>query len=316
MDATGAVREPARFPSWGPGDAAYESFYLKAADPAARRALWIRYTVFKRRGEPAVGSLWVSLFDTAWERPAAWKHSGDALSASAGEYIRMGDAVLAPGRATGPSWELSFEGEAPSWPYLPAGWMYRAPVPRTKPVDLYPAVRFSGHAAVGDRRLDLDGWRGMIGHNWGAEHAETWAWVHGTGFEEAPDAVFDAVLGRIKVGPVLVPWVVNGLLELDGQRTRVGGLPAVRRTKVAASAHALSVSVPGVEAVFEGKPHETVGWVYSDPPGGTHHSLHTSTADLVVRAGGRSLTLRGGASYELGLRPGGHGVEIEPFTDP
>jgi hypothetical protein len=310
------VREPARFPAWGPGDAAYESFYLKAADPATRRALWIRYTVFKRRGAAAVGSTWVTLFDDGWGRPAAWKRSGDALSASAGEYIRMGDAVLEPGRAAGPSWELTFAGDAPSWPYLPASWMYRAKLPKTKAVDLYPAVRFSGTASVGDRRLDLDGWRGMIGHNWGAEHAETWAWVHGAGFDEAPDAVFDAVLGRIKVGPLLVPWVVNGLLEIDGERRRIGGLPAVRKTTVEASPHRLSVSVPGLDALFVGRPAETAGWIYSDPPGGTHHSLHTSTADLTLRVDGRELTVRGGASYEYGLRPGGHDVPIEPFTDP
>jgi hypothetical protein len=316
MVGTADVRERARFPDWGAGDARYESFYLKAADPEARRALWIRYTVFKRRGAAPVGSTWVTLFDAAWDRPAAWKRSGEPLSAPDGEYVRMGDDVLAPGRAQGASWDLSFAGDAPAWPYLPADWMYRAPVPRTKPVDLYPAVRFSGHAAVGDRRLELDGWRGMIGHNWGAEHAETWAWVHGTGFEEAPDALFDAVLGRIKVGPVLVPWVVNGLLVIGGERIRVGGLPAVRKTRVEATPRRLTIAVPGLDATFDAQPHETVAWVYGDPPGGEHHSLHTSTADLVLRTGGRTLTLRGGASYELGLRPGGHDVPVEPFTDP
>ena len=320
-DADG-VREPARFPTWGRDEGRYESFYLKASDPGTRRAVWIRYTVFKRPGEDPVGSTWVSLFDASWERPAAWKASTPSIGAAPGEYLHVGDAVLAPGRATGPTWDLTFEGDAPTFRYLPYDRLYRAPLPRTKPVDLYPAVRVSGRVAVGDRALELDGWPGMIGHNWGAEHAERWIWVHGTAFEEAPDAIFDAVLGRIKVGPVMVPWVANGLLELDGRRIRLGGLPAVRGTKVLDErAGHVEMTIPGeggvkVSATFDAPLSETVAWIYSDPPGGEHHSLHTSTADLVLRVDGRTLTLRGGAAYELGLRPAPHGVPVEAFPDP
>ena len=52
----------------------------------------------------------------------------------------------------------------------------------------------------------------MIGHNWGAEHAERWIWLHGV-FEQG--AWLDKALGRVKVGPVLTPWRdrVPALLE-------------------------------------------------------------------------------------------------------
>ena len=58
-------------------------------------------------------------------------------------------------------------------------WMYRAPLPKTKLLSPCPARRFGGRLGVGERQISLDGWHGMVGHNWGAEHAERWIWLHG-----------------------------------------------------------------------------------------------------------------------------------------
>jgi hypothetical protein len=47
----------ARFPEVGNRAGFYESFYLRACDPAARRGVWIRHTVHKKPGvggRPAV----------------------------------------------------------------------------------------------------------------------------------------------------------------------------------------------------------------------------------------------------------------------
>ena len=38
----------------------------------------------------------------------------------------------------------------------------------------------------------------MIGHNWGAQHAERWIWLHGERFEDRPDDWLDIALGRIR----------------------------------------------------------------------------------------------------------------------
>ncbi len=58
----------------------------------------------------------------------------------------------------------------------------------------------------------------MVGHNWGAQHAERWIWLHGAGFAEDQDAWIDVALGRIKVGPLTTPWIANGALCLGGER--------------------------------------------------------------------------------------------------
>ena len=305
----------ARFPEVARDGGHYESFYLKAAHPSEPRAVWIRYTVWKAPGSEPVGSLWCTLFDASWEQPAAWKQSLPAPTAGDGAFVSIGDARFGPGVVVGPHWALSFEGDEDTFPYLPRPWMYRARVPRTKAESLYPRASFSGSVELGGRRFDLDGWPGMIGHNWGAEHAERWIWMHGAGL--------DVTIGRIKVGPLTVPWVANGFVEIDGRRLRVGGIERIRSTRVNEAPDRCTFALPGADGlVVDGEllaPRPTlVAWVYSDPGGGQHHTVHSSIADLrlVVRKPDRELTQLGGATYELGMRETTHGVPVQPFSDP
>ena len=111
-------------------------------------------------------------------------------------------------------------------------WMYRARLPRTKLTSPAPGARVQGKIELADRpALRLDGWRGMVGHNWGAEHAERWIWLHGVGFEQAPEAWLDVALGRIGVAGRLTPWVANGALSIGGRRLRVGGVGKARAAR-------------------------------------------------------------------------------------
>jgi len=240
---------------------------------------------------------------------------------AAGEHLHIGDARLAPGLAESPRWRLTFEGDDQPFPYLPRGWMYRAKLPRTKAESLYPQVRFSGRVENDGRVMELDGWPGMIGHNWGAEHAERWIWLHGATFAEAPGAVFDAIMGRVRLGRWTVPWIANGFLDLDGERHRLGGLERVRSTQVNEGVEGCAFSLTGADRlVVDGEvvaPRPTLaGWIYSDPGGGQHHVVHSSIADLRLDVGGRPLTALGGATYELGMREAPDGVAIAPFPDP
>ena len=56
-----------------------------------------------------------------------------------------------------------------------------------------PAARFDGSLRVDGRTIAVDGWRGVIGHNWGSQHAERWIWLHG--LTEEGDWL-DAALGQ------------------------------------------------------------------------------------------------------------------------
>lgn len=320
----------ARYPSVDPAKGHYESFYLKAGDAASRSAVWLRYTVHKRPGETPVGSLWATLFDEEGPHAAKVSEPPEQLAAGDATWLRVGDAAIGADGARGEvpglaSWELHFDGGEAAFPYLPRGWMYTAPLPRTKALSLLPAVRVHGTVTVRGRTVTLDGWPGMVGHNWGAEHAERWIWLHGTAFEQRPDAWLDVILGRIEVGGWTTPWIANGCLSLDGVRHRLGGIGRARRTRVEERPERAELWLPGadltVRVEVSAPPRDVVGWVYSDPAGPQHHTAHCAIADLRVRVSRRKqppleLTVAGGGTYELGMREHDHGVPIQPFSDP
>jgi hypothetical protein len=200
-------------------------------------------------------------------------------------------------------------------------------LPRTKLTSPAPAASFDGTivlAGSSPRTLRLDGWRGMVGHNWGSEHAERWIWLHGIGFDEDPGAWLDVALGRVLIAGRLTPWVASGAISLDGRLRRLGGLGA-RGVKVAESAARCSLTLPGeggavVEAHVDTPQGSSAGWRYGDPDGGEHDVVNCSVATLTlnVRPPGeaaRTLHTAHGAAYELGMRERDHGVPLAPFSD-
>ena len=324
------LRTHARFPEVEPKAGHYESFYLKASDPASARALWVRYTVHKRPGEAPNGSLWCTLFTP--DGPRAVKVTTPAASSPPDRYIQIGESVLGPGEVRGSAeaegrsalWQLGFGTGEEALFHLPRGWMYTAPLPRTKLLSPYPNALFTGSARLDGEQFELDGWPGMVGHNWGTEHAERWIWMHGTLFDHPGEAWLDIGIGRIKLGPMTAPWIANGVLCLDGIRHQLGGLERVRATKIGETPSGCDFTLPGKGIRVRGRvfaPAERfVGWVYADPDGPEHNVVNCSIASMeleVERDGVPPLRLRSdhGAAYELGMRETDHGVEIQPFPD-
>jgi hypothetical protein len=325
-----ALRTRARFPDVELASGHYESFYLKACDPAGPRAVWIRYTVHKRPGAAPKGSLWFTLFGP--EGPRAVKVTTEQVSAPPERYIEIADGFFGAekvrGRAEAGSdraeWEIRFATDEEPLFHLPRDWMYRAPVPRTKLLSPYPHALFSGHVSVGEERVELADWPGMVGHNWGAEHAERWIWMHGAGFEHPGTAWLDVAIGRIKLGPATVPWIANGVLSVDGVRHRLGGIERVRSTEVHETPTACEFVLPGKAVRVRGRvsaPRERfVGWVYADPDGSEHNTVNCSiaTMELTLEQASRpplELQSESGAAYELGMRETDHGMPIQPFPD-
>jgi hypothetical protein len=302
----------------------YESWYLKASHPTEPLGVWIRYTTHQKPGEPEKGSLWVTLFGDGPPRAAKVTPGPEALSRGNGSFIRIADSEFADGHVKGSAldanWDLTFEHPEPELRHLPREWMYKAPIPRTKLTSPFPAARFSGRVQFGDRTVELDAWQGMVGHNWGAEHAERWVWLHGTNFEgRGADTWLDAAIGRIKIGPWTTPWIANGVLSLDGVRHPIGGIEKARGTKIDEHPDQLRFTLPGSDLTVTGEvsaPRERfVGWVYADPDGSEHNTVNCSIASLRLDTGGQTLTTAYGAAYELGMRETDHGVPIQPFLD-
>lgn len=323
-----------RFSALGSADGGYESYYLKAAHPTEPKAVWIRHTVHKRPNADPAGSLWCTVFDRDVGPPVAIKQTLAEPRGGGDELLRIGNARFGRGEASAhvevdgreAGWDLRFDTAEEQLHHLPRAFMYNAPLPRTKLLTPLPAARFSGAVDLDGRLLDLDGWTGMVGHNWGSEHAERWIWLHGSGFEgRSEDTWLDLGIGRIKVGPLTAPWIANGALSLDGRRHAIGGPGRLRQTTIDESPTGCRFRLQGsgglrVTGTVSAPKEAFVGWVYADPDGSEHHTVNCSAADLeleVTPKGGGLVTLRApaGAVYELGMRERDHGMEIQPYPD-
>jgi hypothetical protein len=305
----------------------YESYYLRAVSPREPTGIWIRYTVHKRQRSASKGSLWLTVFDAARGAPVMEKTTLPAPSSPAGAWIAIGDAVLGPGEASGSiggaHWSLRFEALGQPLRHLRPGWLYRAPLPRTKLTSPAPLARFAGVLELPGRPpLELDGWPGMVGHNWGSEHAERWIWLHGCAFEGRPAAWLDLAAGRVAIGTRSTPWVLSGALELDGVRSRVGGLLARPRIRESSAGCELRLGGRGASlALTAAVPSgSAAGWRYADPDGGEHDVVNCSVAALRVSVSSDDgdvvhLSSAHGGAYELGMRERDHGIPLAPFGD-
>lgn len=321
---------PARFASVPFGRPHYESYFLKACHPAGGLAVWIRYTVHKPPNEPPKGFTWFTLFDAA-AGVLASKAGPATPDTPSGAYIRIGESLLSPHQALGAAasphldarWELRLDGDAPPVWHLPR-WAYGAPLPRTKLLSPHPRISLSGLVRAGERTLELDGWPGTVGHNWGSEHARRTIWIHGTNFPGHEDSWLDLALARVNVGPFTTPWVANGELCLDGRRHRLGGIERVRSTEVEEQVESCRFSLRGDELRVSGEVgaarQNFVAWLYAQPEGGERQTINCSIADLRLdvappQAGTLTLELNGGAAYELQMEERYPAIPVQPFSD-
>lgn len=325
-----------RFPHVPPQAGHYESTYLVANSPEEPVAVWIRYTVHQPPCGPLTGSVWITVFEPSG--PTAAKVTDGVVRTDHTELLAVGQhGSIGPDRAHGQlsgdrgqtAWDLRFEPTDTDLWHLPHRWMYGGGVPRTKSTSPYPAMLVSGTVSVPGRELHLDRWPGMLGHNWGAEHAHRWIWLRGASFAGLPDAWLDVVIGRVKIGPAVLPWIANGALALEGpagQRLRVGGLG--RAAKVVDRPDGCNLVLPGravsLKVSVAAPLARTVGWEYADPTGGRHQVRNCSTAGVAVElmgnrsSGGgdsRRLVTEHGGVYELGTADFDPAVPMQPFTD-
>lgn len=302
---------------WGaPGRSHYESYFLEAVAHGAGRGLWLRCTANRAPGGPTTGGVWAAVVDPTGSGPVAVRTQDLTLGGGEGAWIRCEDSTFA-GRGTAGrvdadghhiSWSLEFTSHEPPLLHLPRPWMYRARLPRTKLTSPLPAVLVDGHLDVDGSRLDVHGWRGVVGHNWGEQHAERWVWLHGvTRDGPYPGSWIDVAVARVRVAGLLLPWTAFGAVSLNGRRFAVGGLG--RRTRVTATATAceLELGSPGVTvtAAVTTARDGVVAWDYLEPSGTRHPVSNCPVADvrvLVQGPGGRpvELAMDGCGVYEYG----------------
>jgi hypothetical protein len=199
--------------------------------------------------------------------------------------------------------------------------LYRAPLQRTKSTSPIPGFGVTGTLTVDGEAIDLTGWTGMLGHNWGSQHAACWVWLRASGL--GGDGWLDAVVGRVRVGRWLTPWTAFGMLALPGgERVRLGGL-GNRGTVVAHGEADARIKLTGKDTEVETQVTvplaSTVGWAYSDPTGEGHEVVNCSVAQtrVTVTRNGREELFepeRRGV-LELGAARRAFDVPLQPFAD-
>jgi hypothetical protein len=134
----------------------YESHYVKAADPAGGRAVWLRHTVLSRPdGGGQRTTTWLTLFDRDAEIPVVQRRVTDeaGYTPAAAGWSACAYGSLGPNGADGSmqdaTWSLRWEPvDAEPVPYLPKRWLYDRLIPRSNGVALLPFGRMSGHADI------------------------------------------------------------------------------------------------------------------------------------------------------------------------
>jgi hypothetical protein len=204
-----------------------ESYFLRANDPARPRAVWLKATIFAPLRGEHVAELWAIVFDgeqhrvfsdkrTVPVREAAISPDSRAVEIAGAEFLleAEGSARGALGSSEGECrWDLRWR----PWPGIgddpmrlfPYERMYDAPLPKLKLVTPHPVLRFDGQLQVFGEPIELDGWLGMQGHNWGREHALEYAWGQ-CNFTDAagePSCCVEGFSARIGLGPVTSPWL-------------------------------------------------------------------------------------------------------------
>jgi hypothetical protein len=301
-----------------------ESHFLKANSADGTRALWIKFTSLLPQ---QVGELWAIAFDRRGAEILARKRTFPlrVQRAEAEPFrIELPDGALTEGATQGDlgvlRWQLRYTLGDTFRPF-PLAWMYRGAFPRSKSLTPSPDARFDGWFEVAGERWQVDGWRGCQGHNWGTSHAHAYAWVHCNALAESPDgpaiegAWLEALTGRVRLGPVLLPFMTVAGIRLDGRLHHFAGPRALLRSEIGLDTRSLRLSVRhgGDRLQAELRSTHFAGLRYQDPDGSELACLNSKLAEGRIRfthRGRERVFYTQQAALEIGTREPGHGVEL------
>lgn len=301
MDVNGSRYDPTSSAGF------YESYYLRANHPERPLAFWLRYTVFSPAGRPgdAVGELWAIVFDGVDGPHTSEKLELPMSECSFGELggdlaVRVGSAALGRSEARGSAgsivWDLSFGGGQPPLLLLPQR-LYQGGFPKAKSLVPQPMARFIGDLRVGDRTINVDGWRGSQNHNWGSRHTDRYAFGQVAGFDNAPDSFLEVATARLRIGPLWMPPLTPLVLRHRGDEYALNALGRAARARASITPTRWSfTSAPGpvtVTGSFEAAAGSFVHLRYANPPGGFKYCHNTKLArcSITIDDHGSSETL-------------------------
>jgi hypothetical protein len=287
-------------PRFRPGTDHVESWFLRANDPVAPRAVWVKATVLTRADGSAIAEAWCSLFDG--DRTAAFRRRVPLADASFGPGTARvaslsldltedggksrGELVGSSGRV---GWDLALIrlpgplGRPMS--LFPSARLVDAPFPKTKLLTPFPAAAFSGsltwdQESWDQETWDLRGWVGMQGHNWGPAHSPEYAWGQCVFPDE--DAVVEGASGRIALGRLTSPLFSMLVVRRGGEEYRFDRILDVWRQHPRLDFPRWTLAMRGrrgrARLEMVGSPTAMVCLGYDNPSGARSYCLNSKTA--------------------------------------
>ncbi len=320
----------------GPHEGHVESHYIKANSPDGLRALWIKYTVLAPKG--AAGGGGAEVWAIAFVRNNA---SGTPSIVAVKERVPLAElehgaepfrlrtklGELRHGRARGEvrsdrhklAWDLCYACPGQAFRPFPLASMYTGAFPRTKALTPAPNTRLEGWFEVNGERWDVSDFRAAQGHNWGRTHAQSYAWVHGNAWQgtNGADVFIELLSARVRLGPILTPWLSVGAIAIDDVTYRFDGPRALLSRRVRIDPHSYTLTLRNRSATLEihveAEPSLIAGLRYEDPDGSSLFCLNSKLARARLRlsARGREWTLTSEqVALEVGTRRTDHGIAI------
>jgi len=307
-----------------------ESHFLKATSPDGKRAIWVKHTILSPSGAPerATAQLWGIAFDRRGERPRAIGAKRVVPVAEAhftatpfSSEVAGGrlESTLARGEVDLVRWDLRWTPHAAPFHLYPFERMYAGRFPKQKQLSPTPDATFGGWVEVGGERWDIDGWPGMQGHNWGLGNTDVYVWAQCNAWTDAPPGTwYEGATGRIRVGPVMTPWLSVMSLHANGELYRFDRPRALLSRAVEVAFYRWRFTAAQGPFTLEGEIHaerqDLAGLVYDNPAGPATFCLNSKLASgtLVLRRGGRTLVELASDRFalELGTKDPSHGVPM------
>ncbi len=219
---------------------------------------------------------------------------------------------------------LDAQDRAPFVPF-PHPAMYRGPFPKSKLVSPVFDARANGEVIVEGpqqtRSWEVRDWPAMQGHNWGAGHADLYAWSHCNVWNEpeGKDLVFEGFSGRVKVARVTTPLITMIAIRHRGVRYEAHAAGELLRARGRIERHRVwtfsgKQAAATIEGSFELDEEDTVGLYYPNPTGEMTYCLNSKIArgTLKFAPHGRApmVLTTDSAALEIGTHDATHGIRM------
>ncbi len=273
----------------------YESHYLKANSPDGQHAMWIKHTLFRPDGGDHVAELWF-IWLTRGSPPRVFRSDvpWKDLRFGPGPQVEAGSVRLEPHLARGTlgaaTWDLSLSGGLGPLQHFRSEALYDGGFPKKKILTPVPNLCFEGHVVLDGNRTDVRQWTGLRGHNWGTEHAWSYAYGNcGIWDDGVQGRTVDGFSARLRLGPWVTP-ALSTLLFLgpEGSRSmnKFRHWPGHGRFDETS----WTVGYRGVELSMKCYLSDLVGLRYRFPDGRVGYCYNTKFARVRLRLGSAGMS--------------------------